>query len=342
MSSKVAEGEEHVRKAEKYLKTSFLKWSPDYDSAGDEYSRAATSFKVAREMDRTLDCLNKACECYKMIKSLYSAAKMLEQAVLICRDTNQLDKIVDYAERGGMLYRQNGNPEAAAQLLEKAAKILEQKHPDKALTLYTHAAETVGTEGRDKEASELLTKVAKLQVKSKMWDKAKETIRQTIALQTEIGSTLLTGRLVGGLVLVELAREDTVAANKSFHELEGWCDADLRQGVRALLQAYEEMDPEAAKKALASPGIRNLDIEFARMAAKDIPLPEGEDLEAAAAAYGAERAAAVDAAAAAVAAASLSEPTKPAPAEPAEPAREPEPAPAQAEEEDDDEDEGLC
>ena len=48
-----------------------------------------------------------------------------------------------------------------------------------------------------------------------------ETIRQTIALQTEIGSTMLTGRLVGGLILVDLAREDTVAANKTFHELEG-------------------------------------------------------------------------------------------------------------------------
>ena len=32
---------------------------------------------------------------------------------------------------------------------------------------------------------------------------------------------MVTGRLVGGLVLVHLAREDPVAANKSFHELEG-------------------------------------------------------------------------------------------------------------------------
>ena len=48
-----------------------------------------------------------------------------------------------------------------------------------------------------------------------------ETIEQTIALQTEIGSTIVTGRLVGGLMLVHLAREDPVAANKKFHELEG-------------------------------------------------------------------------------------------------------------------------
>ena len=96
---------------------------------------------------------------------------------------------MDYAERGGLLYRQNGNPEAAAQLLEKAAKILEQKHPDRSLALYTHAAETVGTEGRDKEASELLTKVAKLQVKMKMWDKAKGKYQTTSIAKGTIGTT---------------------------------------------------------------------------------------------------------------------------------------------------------
>ena len=57
-----------------------------------------------------------------------------------------------------------GNPESAAQLLEKAAKILESKSPEEALSLYSKAAETVGTEDRPKEASEYMAKVAKLQV----------------------------------------------------------------------------------------------------------------------------------------------------------------------------------
>ena len=43
---KTLEAEEHMRLAAKALKTGFLKWSPDYDTAGDEYSRAATAFKV--------------------------------------------------------------------------------------------------------------------------------------------------------------------------------------------------------------------------------------------------------------------------------------------------------
>ena len=57
-----------------------------------------------------------------------------------------------------------GNPESAAQLLEKAAKLLETKSPDEALALYSKAADTVGCEDRPKEASEYMAKVAKLQV----------------------------------------------------------------------------------------------------------------------------------------------------------------------------------
>ena len=38
----------HVKNAEKYLKTSplKLKFTPDWDPAGDEFSRAATAYKV--------------------------------------------------------------------------------------------------------------------------------------------------------------------------------------------------------------------------------------------------------------------------------------------------------
>ena len=41
---------------------------------------------------------------------------------------------------------------------------MESKSPEEALSLYSKAAETVGTEDRPKEASEYMAKVAKLQV----------------------------------------------------------------------------------------------------------------------------------------------------------------------------------
>lgn len=289
-AKKTLEAEEHIRKAEKYLKTSFMKWTPDYDPAADEFSRAATCFKVSKEHDRTLDALNRACECYKEVKSLYQAAKMLEQAVIICRDAGKLDLVQDYASRGAMLYRQAGNPESAAQLLEKTAKILEPKFPENALDLYIKAAETIATEDRPKEASEYLTKVARLYAKAKRYDETVSTLRQTIELHQDCGKTQTTGRLVGGLVLTQLAREDVVAANKAYSEFGGWCDTDLAAAIQITLQGFEDEDAEAAKEGLNKPAIKNLDIEFARMATKDIPLPDTGSLEAAASQFGAQRA----------------------------------------------------
>ena len=42
------EGHEHLQKAEKYLETSYmkLKFSPDWDSAANEFNKAAVCFKV--------------------------------------------------------------------------------------------------------------------------------------------------------------------------------------------------------------------------------------------------------------------------------------------------------
>jgi hypothetical protein len=104
-AKKKAEGDEHVRLAEKALKTTFTKWTPDHDSAGDEYSKAATAYKVAKMSKESLECLDKACESYKNCRSLFHAGKMLEQSVLVCRDSNKLDQIPDLAGRGALLFR---------------------------------------------------------------------------------------------------------------------------------------------------------------------------------------------------------------------------------------------
>ena len=74
-AKKKAEGLEHVRQAEKALKTSLMKWTPDHDSAGDEFSKAATCYKVAKAHDEALDCLTRAVECYKECKHLYQVSK---------------------------------------------------------------------------------------------------------------------------------------------------------------------------------------------------------------------------------------------------------------------------
>lgn len=49
--------------------------------------------------------------------------------------------VEEYANKASNLYQQHGSPESAASALDKAAKVVEQKHPDIALRFYQHALE---------------------------------------------------------------------------------------------------------------------------------------------------------------------------------------------------------
>ena len=51
------------------LKTSLLKWKPDYELAADSYNKAATCFITAKELQKAKDCLYKASDCYKQTKA---------------------------------------------------------------------------------------------------------------------------------------------------------------------------------------------------------------------------------------------------------------------------------
>ena len=162
---------------------------------------------------------------------------MLEQAVLIARDMNEPEKIVGFAERGALLYRQNGSPESAGQLLEKAAKILDatNKFPDECLDLYMKAGDTVANEDRQKEAPEYYGKAARILAKSKKYDECAKVLRQAIALQQEAGSARSCSAFASALVLVNLAREDSVAATKAFNEFQGYIEQDPRQALQQVI-----------------------------------------------------------------------------------------------------------
>uniref|UniRef100_A0A182PHL0 Gamma-soluble NSF attachment protein n=1 Tax=Anopheles epiroticus TaxID=199890 RepID=A0A182PHL0_9DIPT len=274
MSSKIEEAQEHIRQAEKCLKTSLLKWRPDYDNAAEEYNKAATCFRNAKSLDQCRDCLMKSSDCHRQNRALFHAAKCLDQAILICKEMNNLGEIRKLAERSCNLYQQHGSPESGATVLDKAAKILEQTHPEDALQLYKQAVDVVTIEDSTRQGAEYASKVARIMVKLGMYDQAADAIRREIGLHQQVGSEGAIGRLAVALVLVQLARGDYVAAEKAFKEWGNCCDAAEVQTLESLLQAYDDEDPELAQRALSSPFIRHMDVEYARLA-RDLPLPKG-------------------------------------------------------------------
>ena len=68
------------------------------------------------------------------------------------------------------------------------------------------------------------------------------------------------------LVLVYLMKEDHIAATKAYDAYGAYCDGETSPALRRLLAAFDEEDHEAAKEAINSKAIKNLDIDFARLA----------------------------------------------------------------------------
>lgn len=130
------------------------------------------------------------------------------------------------------------------------------------------------TEDSTRQGAEYLSKVARLLVKLKMYDQAADAIRREIGINQQTESYGAIGRLAVALVLVQLARDDYVAAEKAFKEWGNCCDVQEVQTLEMLLQAYDDEDPDNARRALASPFIRHMDVEYSCLA-RDLQLPQG-------------------------------------------------------------------
>ncbi|XP_026745245.1 gamma-soluble NSF attachment protein-like [Trichoplusia ni] len=273
MSVKVFEAREHIKAAEKFLKTSLLRWKPDYDSAADEYSQAAQCFRIARDMENSKECHLKASENYKKNRAFFHAAKALENAIIVSKEISTHEELYDLAVESSNLYQQHGSGDSGATVLDKTAKILEENSPELAVKLFQRAADVSSTESSQHQGSEYISKASRILVKLQWYDQAVDSLRREIGFHQESGNTGAIGRLTVAIVLVQLARGDPVAAEKAYKEWGSNCEVAEMQTLEQILQAYDEEDRESAKRALASPFIRNMDVEYARLAAT-VPLPE--------------------------------------------------------------------
>ena len=194
-----------------------LKFAPDWDSAADELNKAAVCFRVGHSWSQAKEAHLKAAEAYANNGNLYHAGKQLDQAMNIVKDMGQFDEVEELANRGGLLYRQSGSPESAAQLLVRAAKLLEMKDPARSVMLYQKAADTVDTEDRSSEAGQHLEQAAKLCVRTGEYDRPAELLESTLSCYAQSGQSVSGapwGRVVLALVIVQEKRGDCVAASK--------------------------------------------------------------------------------------------------------------------------------
>ncbi|KAL5022018.1 hypothetical protein ScPMuIL_001173 [Solemya velum] len=273
---KIAEGLEHLRQAEKCMKTSLFKWKPDLDGAAFEYSKAATSFRNAKAFEQAKDASFKAADAHIQLNSPFHAAKSYEQAAIICKENKELEKAVELMEKAATMFQEHGTPDTAALTLDKAAKMVEMTHLDQAINLYIRACDVAELEAdRERQCAEYIGKAARLMVRSKRYEEALATLKREIEFYAEVENLAKVNKLILGSLMIHLTEGDYVAADRYFQEalcVNGFCESEEAVACERLLKAYDEGDEEAARQVLSLPLVKYLDNCFARLA-RDMVIP---------------------------------------------------------------------
>ncbi|THD28238.1 Gamma-soluble NSF attachment protein [Fasciola hepatica] len=294
MSSKTLEAEDLISKAEKCLKTSLFKRTPDYDSAIEYYTKAAVIYRNCRSFPQAADLYAKIAELQMKVGSAFHCAKNYENAAFVYKDMKDFNKMAELVDKGGELLRKAGTPDSASYLYERAAKAIEQAIPEKAAEFYELSSDACEVEDKYHEAADQCNNAARIWVRLRRFAEAERLLRKYIefsckANPASTAATLcgtadssavpkLCSRAVVVMILMKLHQEDEVAANKIFTEaMQRWRfgESDDYNAVQRLLNAVEQTDGEAAAQALKASCFRTLDLDYVRLI-KEIKFPTYE------------------------------------------------------------------
>lgn len=264
---KVQEGKECMAKAAKYLEKSLLKWVPDYDSAADEYTKAATCFRVGKAYKESKECLLLASDNYLHNRSFFHAAKSLDQAIFMTKEIGDLNDILPLTLKACHFYKQHGSPDSAILLLSKSADLLQKSDPESSVTLLKEACNVCQIEDSFGQAIEYTHKAARLLVKLKKYEECEEELKRQFELVFEGGLSTNMGRVAVELFLLQLVKDDFVAAKKVLqtHAMQ-YCEQSEINMLNTMVNAYSDRDGELIKSMLNSAFIKHMDVEFAILA----------------------------------------------------------------------------
>ncbi|NXS01349.1 SNAG protein, partial [Oxylabes madagascariensis] len=259
-AQKINEALEHIAKAEKYLKTGFLKWKPDYDSAATEYGKAAVAFKNAKQFDQAREACLREAEAHENNKAV--------PVTIALQEMHRLPEAVQLIEKASMMYLENGTPDTAAIALERAGKLIENVSPEKAVQLYQQAASVFENEERLRQALEMLGKASRLLVRGRRLDEAALSLQKEKSIYKEIENYPTCYKKTIAQVLVHLHRNDYVAAERCVREsysIPGFNGSEDCAALEQLLEGYDQQDQDQVSEVCNSPLFKYMDNDYAKL-----------------------------------------------------------------------------
>ncbi|CAJ0589311.1 unnamed protein product [Cylicocyclus nassatus] len=273
-SARLSEAAECERKAAECLKTSVikLKFKPDYDGAATALERASVCYRNAGDPKKAAKTLVDAAGHYEQIGNLFHAAKAREGAAMLLRDAGDTAQSFQLFERAIDQYAESGSLDTAAMTVDKSAKVIVQAEPEQAIKLYEKGLALVQQSDRSKMAGEFLSHITRLNLRLERYDAAAKAIQEEIEKYIEVKEPGRVGQLTIALILVQLARGDSVAAAKCYQWVVEQCAEfefnDEARACRQLIGGWEGGDDEQFQNVLKDGVLRSMDNEYLRLMKK--------------------------------------------------------------------------
>lgn len=234
------------------------------------------------DLQRSMECYEKAAIGQERQNSLWHAAKMLEKAADVAKDAKNMEAVADLYGRAAEYYASEGRGEAAAEVLARGAKSLELIDPVLASTMYEKAIYWIEESGKHALAGDIYRGSIAHYVKSKDWVRANEALLKFAASLDSLGASSAQAKAYLGAIVVLLSAGNAGEAWSTYQDalgVEKFQRSDEAFAADALFDAYRADDSEkAVPEVVAKTGaFINLDNQVARLAKS---LPGDGDLSA--------------------------------------------------------------
>lgn len=252
-----AEAQSIFKEATKLSAPSFLgmRLKGDWSQATPMFERAALLFRQSNDAATAKECWESAAQGHIAQKSNWHAAKAMERAGEMARDTENYDEVQACFRRAAELYLEEGRPNTASEAMVKAAKALESGDPAAASSFYNQALEWVEDGGKEGLAADTYRSAIGHAVRSERWAEAVAILVRFAAACLGINAINSLCKSYLGAVVVWLHAGDANAAWCTYQDALGVVEFQTSQEAVAaeeLFNAYRAVDSEAIAGVVSS------------------------------------------------------------------------------------------
>lgn len=275
--------EEWFEKAENLTTVTMWRWSPDWLLATPLYEKAATGFRLTKQHERAMVAFEKASLGQARQSGTWQAAKHLESAAAAAKDLRRWSEVAAYERRAAELLVGCGRPQAAAEVLARGAKILEEVDGMEAAKLYEEACGLLeDDDGADYTAGDTFRAAIGLAVRQQRYTDAAALYMRWAAAARKANAVETQSKAYTCAVLLHLFVGDVDGAQRCFDECcsaEAFTHSAMCSWTEEVLRAYEGGDADEVRAAVqgGSANLQQLDYLVVRLA-KQLPVGGQEGL----------------------------------------------------------------